>query len=181
MEAFKETTKRNPEATIKNAKNNTKRNRLFSVILGIIIVCLSAYFAYGFGTNSSIETSAPILSNPIEDTEALVSSSFSRNDSPSCSLSEYDEETDKTISNVPKPQKTLKPSSLPFNPAGCPYVFVRGDDRSAMSANKSIVSLRRSTYFAIETISPGSVRFVQIRLRFGTSCLKYYIFVTILR
>ena len=33
MEAFKETTKRNPEATIKNAKNNTKRNRLFSVIL----------------------------------------------------------------------------------------------------------------------------------------------------
>ena len=96
-------------------------------------------------------------------------------------LSEYDEETDKTISNVPKPQKTLKPSSLPFNPAGCPYVFVRGDDRSAMSANKSIVSLRRSTYFAIETISPGSVRFVQIRLRFGTSCLKYYIFVTILR
>ena len=142
MEAFKETTKRNPEATIKNAKNNTKRNRLFSVILGIIIVCLSAYFAYGFGTNSSIETSAPILSNPIEDTEALVSRSFSRNDSPSCSLSEYDEETDKTISNVPKPQKTLKPSSLPFNPAGCPYVFVRGDDRSAMSANKSIVSLR---------------------------------------
>ncbi len=40
---------------------------------------------------------------------------------------------------IPVPTKTAGKSNLPFNPAGCPYLYIKGSDRTAMANRKSKV------------------------------------------
>lgn len=44
------------------------------------------------------------------------------------------------LGNVPKPEEGVGPSYLPFNPDGCPYVYVEGRNREDMAMNKSVTA-----------------------------------------
>lgn len=69
----------------------------------------------------------------------------------------------------------MRQSSLPFNPAECPFVFVKGNDRSAMSSNKSINTriYGRDYTFTIGDNHPNGVRALVIAEGYGDNLFNY--------
>lgn len=47
-------------------------------------------------------------------------------------------ELPKTKYHLPKPNQSIHKCDLPFNPAGCPYIYIKGCDKETIIANKSI-------------------------------------------
>lgn len=66
----------------------------------------------------------------------------------------------KRTSGMPRLHKATGPSKLPFNPAGCPYVFIKGKDYPSMAKNKSISSniYGRNYTFSIGADHPNGTR-----------------------
>lgn len=162
------------KATVKESGNISRRIGIIAAIAVLFIVLCFA--AYRLGVSGIKDSSAVAVSDTIPNPNTTQSVQLEHvNDSIIASIPEKKEESTDIPTNVPKPQKPLKQSSLPFNPAGCPFVFVKGNDRAAMSSNKSINAriYGRDYTFTIGDNHPNGVRALVIAEGYGDNLFNY--------
>ena len=151
-------------STIKERKTNTTRLLFYSI--AFVVVALIGYLICN-----------PYLFNRVMSNEIVPSDTIAANDSSivpdSTSVSEVIIEDKEMQVNekslVPKPQKVNGPNNLPFNPAGCPSVYVKGANHEVMTANKSIDAniYGRDYTFTIGDNHPNGIRALVIGDGYG--------------
>lgn len=132
-EAIKKTDVQKPvipsgKTTIRETKNNISNHHvIYSVIAAAVV--LIGYWIY----NSHILTG--LKSPNVVSTDTLQSNASTiMSDTTSISTHSIKDVGAKVEekSVVPKPQKVNGSNNLPFNPAGCPYLYIKGSDKNAM-------------------------------------------------
>lgn len=146
------------KTTVKESNTNTNNsNRIIIYSIVAVVIALIGYIIY----NPRILNG--LTGNDIAPTDTKqVDDSIKAQDSISAKMP-LDENIEKQVEEklvVPKPQKVKGPNDLPFNPAGCPYVFVKGANHEVMTANKSIHTniYDRSYTFTIGDNHPNGIR-----------------------
>lgn len=162
------------KATVKESGNISRRIIIIACIaVSVIVLCFAAY---RLGESAHKDSSAVAVSDTISNPNTTLPENLENvNDSITASIPEKNEASNNIPTNVPKPQKPLRQSSLPFNPAECPFVFVKGNDRSAMSSNKSINTriYGRDYTFTIGDNHPNGVRALVIAEGYGDNLFNY--------
>lgn len=152
------------KSTIKERKTNTTRLLIYSI--AFVVVALIGYLI----CNSDLFNR--VMSNEIVSTNTIAANDTSIvPDSTSVSevIIEDKEMQVNEKSLVPKPQKVNGPNNLPFNPAGCPSVYVKGANHKVMTANKSIDAniYGRDYTFTIGDDHPNGIRALVIGDGYG--------------
>ena len=162
------------KATVKESGNISRRIIIIAcIVVSVIVLCFAAY---RLGESGHKDSSAVAVSDTISNPNTTLPENLENvNDSITASIPEKNEASNNIPTNVPKPQKPLRQSSLPFNPAECPFVFVKGNDRSAMSSNKSINAriYGRDYTFTIGDNHPNGVRALVIAEGYGDNLFNY--------
>lgn len=131
---------------------NTKRGLIIGgIILSMVVLCYGVYWlSIKINTDSSnilesdstphkIAAPHTILATDSENVDPTIKQKIMTDDGP----------------NVPKPQKTQNQSYLPFDPSGCPYIYIQGIDKDAMLNKKSIKVKVYDRYYVL-TLGDGS-------------------------
>lgn len=118
------------KTTIYEPKSNNSKN-LFIYLVTIAVVVFIGYWIYNSDILNGLKRKDVASIDSFEANDSTIMS-----DSISVSKSKLLNEDvgvqaeEKII--VPKPQKVNGPNNLPFNPAGCPYLYIKGSDKNAM-------------------------------------------------
>lgn len=120
------------KSTVKERKTNTTRLLIYSIVF--VVVAIIGYLICN-----------PNLFNRVMNNEIVPTDTIVANDSSivpdSSSVSEVIIEDMEMQLNekslVPKPQNVNGPNNLPFNPAGCPYLYIKGSDKNVMLNHKT--------------------------------------------
>lgn len=148
-------------------KVSSKSNEQIGRVALVIIVCaviFGTFLIFRGWTGGAKDTTAVSETAAVSDTTTVVDFSYI----------EPEEVAD--IPNVPRPQKKpAKHRDLPFNPAGCPYVFIKGKDRAAMASNKSVETkiYDRDYIFTIGKDHPNGVHALVIAEGYGDNLFNY--------
>lgn len=138
---------------------NISKNKSFAnVALTLLLICAAGYWFQSKSSNhiavgTGVSTSSPAASVASTNKRRPAKKAKRANAAPA----------------VPKPRAYSRTSDLPFYPAGCPYVFVKGSDSRAMINNKSITTkiYGRDYTFTIGHDHPNGVRALVIADRYG--------------
>ncbi len=152
------------KSTIKERKTNTARLLIYSI--AFVVVALIGFLICN-----------PNLFNKVMSNEIVSTDTIAANDSsivsdstsvPEVIIEDMEVQVNEK-SLVPKPQKVNGPNNLPFNPADCPSVYVKGANHEVMSANKSIDAniYGRNYTFTIGDNHPNGIRALVIGDGYG--------------
>lgn len=113
--------------------SNNKRHYPWMWFIAIIIIAgISGYLWYSQNQIKSSANEASVASN-LDTISTPTESKIV--DEPIPVENPIEEVQPNNI--VPTPAKAISQSNLPFNPAGCPYLYIKGSDRTAMANRKS--------------------------------------------
>jgi serine/threonine protein kinase len=124
------------------------------IFVGIAIVAaICIYFAYHLGSSKN----APETSRQSQDS-TVITMSGNQSDAMLSQKQVENESNEKVM--MPQPQSDSHSSKYPFNPAGCPFIYVKGSDHASMQANKrkTLQLYNRSYDFTIGDDHPNGVR-----------------------
>ena len=116
------------KTTINESKaNNSKKLLIYSAT--IAVVALIGYWAYNSHILNGLTSTNVASTDIIQANDSIIisgSTSISKN-----MIEDVGAQAEEKIA-VPKPQKVNGSNNLPFNPAGTPYLYIKGSDKSAM-------------------------------------------------
>lgn len=153
------------KTTIKESKYNSSKNLLFySVAMAVVI--LIGYLAYNSHILNGLTNTNVTSIDTIQANDSIIMSDSTSISKPM--IEDVGAQAEEKIV-VPKPQKVNGPNNLPFNPAGCPYVYVKGSNHEVMTANKSTQAniYGRNYTFTIGDNHPNGIRALVIGDGYG--------------
>lgn len=133
------------------------------IFVGIAIVAaICIYFAYRLGSSKN----APEASRQSQDS-TVITMSGNQSDAMLSQKQVENESNEKAM--MPQPQSGSHSSKYPFNPAGCPFIYVKGSDHASMQANKrkTLQLYNRSYDFTIGDDNPNGVRAIIVTEGYG--------------
>lgn len=150
-------------------EDNSKAKRKYNIELIIVLVALALGVYKMFVQDSHVQNINDNGNNGVRK-DSIVTETVSVEQG--VVEPEIISEVQVTVS-VPKPSKVSGPNSYPFNAAGCPFVFVRGKDRDAMVANKSVKAniYGRNYTFSVGDNHPNGTQALVIADGYGYNLL----------
>lgn len=153
------------KTTIKETNNNRSNHILiYSVIVAVVVMI--GYWIYNSHIFNGLRSPNIASTDAIQSNDSTIMSDTTS--VSELSINDVGAQVEEKIV-VPKPQKVNGPNNLPFNPAGCPYVYVKGSNHEVMTANKSTQAniYGRNYTFTIGDNHPNGIRALVIGDGYG--------------